>query len=104
MVDCRWAGLVLRYITRLGNLAIVLAILADGLAAVPTLVKAYVAPESENYIGFLASAGSAAITLLTVKAWTFATFGFPLYIFVLGVALTALIKFRLGRRLSPEYA
>jgi hypothetical protein len=61
------AGLGLWCVTRAGNMAIVFAILADGLAAIPTLVKAYVAPESESYLGFLAFAASAAITLLTVS-------------------------------------
>lgn len=98
------AGLCLWYVTRVGNVAIVFAILADGLAAVPTLVKAYVAPESESYVGFLAFAVSAAITLLTVSTWNFASYGFPLYICAICLVLTVLIKFRLGRLVSPRYA
>ena len=98
------AGLGLWYLTRAGDVAIVFAILADGLAAVPTLIKAAVAPESENYLGFLAFTISAAITLLTVSVWNFATYGFPLYLCLIGLLLTALIKFRLGRLLRPRYA
>ena len=97
-------GLFLWYLTRIGDVAIAFAILADGLAAVPTLAKAYVAPESESYVGFLSSAISAVITLLTVTTWTFANYGFPLYICIIALFLTILVKFRLGRRWSLRYA
>jgi len=40
-------GLVLWMITKVGNVAIFFSIVADGLAAVPTLVKAYKYPDTE---------------------------------------------------------
>jgi hypothetical protein len=98
------AGLGLWYVTRIGNVAIVFAILADGLAAVPTLVKAYRAPESESWVPFLAFSASAAITLLTISSWNFATYGFPVYLLGIGLVLTSLIKFRLGRLVNPNFA
>lgn len=98
------AGLALWYVTRTGNVAIALSIIADALAAVPTLVKAYVAPESESSIGFLASGISGAITLLTLTAWDFAGYGFPLYICVMSLVLAATIKLRPARLLSRGYA
>jgi hypothetical protein len=98
------AGLCLWYLTGAGNIAIVAALAADGLAAVPTLIKAYVAPQSESSIGFLAFATSAGITLLTISDWSFATYAFPLYIFVLGLCLVALIRFRPARLFGQRYA
>ena len=90
-------GLFLWYLTKDGNFAIFFAILADGAAAVPTLVKSYRFPETENYHVYLAAAISAAITLLTINVWDFAHFGFPLYILVLCAIFVFLIKFRSGK-------
>lgn len=98
------AGLALWALTRSGNVAIAFGMLADALAAVPTLVKAYVAPESESCATYLGSALSAAITLLTVTAWSFATYAFPAYILGIGMLLTVLIRFRLGPLMSPQFA
>lgn len=84
-------ALVAWKITGVGNIAIGLSIVADLLAATPTIVKAYKYPKTEHYTIFLFGAISALITLLTIKQWTFAQYGFPLYIAVVCVALVALI-------------
>ncbi len=89
-------GLFLWYVTRNGNFAIFFSILADGMAAVPTLVKSYSFPETENYHVYLTAAISAAITFLTIDTWNFAHFGFPLYILILCTIFVFLIKFRAG--------
>ena len=65
-----------------GDLAIALSILADTLAGLPTALKAWKHPETEASSAFFFGTCSAAITLLTIKTWTFATYGFPAYIFV----------------------
>lgn len=90
-------GILLWYITKTGNTAIVFSILADGLAAIPTVVKSYLAPETEDYKVYFLGASSAAITLLTIKTWNFAYLGWPLYVLVLTLFLTVLIKFKLGK-------
>jgi len=87
-------GLLLWLITRHGNVAIFFSILADGLAALPTVVKSYHHPETESYLVYLNGAISAAITLLTINNWTFANYGFPLYILVICAILFVLIKLR----------
>ena len=94
------AGLGLWYVTRQGDLAIVFSILADALAAVPTLVKAVRAPESESYIGFLGFGVSGAITLLALRRWTFANYAFPLYICLLCLLLASLVRLRPQRLLG----
>jgi hypothetical protein len=65
-----------------GNLAILLSILADFLAAIPTIRKAYRYPHSEHAIAFLSGVAGATITLLTIKGedWGFASAAFPAYI------------------------
>jgi hypothetical protein len=84
---CLWG------ITRIGNLAIVLSIASDALAALPTVIKAYREPASENARAFLFSASSALITLLTITSWNFAVYAFPLYICIVSFLLFILISF-----------
>ncbi len=85
-------ALILWGITRTGNIAIALSIMADGLAAVPTVIKAYRRPDTENS-SFIFGAISAAITLLTIQNWTFAQYGFPIYILLICTLLFTLIRF-----------
>lgn len=96
------AGLLLWYVTRVGNIAIAFSIAADALAALPTLRKAYHAPETENYHGFLTAAVSGVITLLTIKTWNVQTYAFPLYIVLVCMVLVVTIKFRVGRLISSQ--
>lgn len=92
-------GLALWWITQVGNLAILFSIASDGLAGVPTIMKSYRAPETENYWTYLLNSIGGAITLLTIKNWDFAHYGFPLYILVGGATLFVLIKFKLGKKI-----
>lgn len=89
-------GLILWAVTRHGNIAILFAIIADGLAALPTIVKSYRAPETENYWVFLAAMVSAGITLLTITMWNFEHYAFPVYILAVCTILFVLIKFKVG--------
>lgn len=91
-------ALILWGLTGDGNIAIALSIGADSLAAIPTVIKAYREPETEHSDVFRNGAISAIITLLTIKTWTFANFGFALYILLICVVLYALIRFKLGKR------
>ena len=97
-------GIILWRITGEGNLAILLAILADGFAGLPTIVKAYYEPTTEDYKAYLFSMLSAIITLLTIDQWTFAHWGFPAYIFGICAVIFVLVRFKLGLRLRKIYA
>ena len=97
-------GIILWLVLKDGNFAIFFAILADGLAAVPTIVKSFHFPETENYIAFLTAAISAAITLLTIQIWDFAHYGFPIYILFIATILFLLIKFKLGKYITAKVA
>lgn len=96
-------GILLWYITQVGNIAIVMSIIADALAAIPTIVKSYHAPETEDYKIYFLGAISAAITLLTIKIWSFAYFGWPLYTLILITFMAILIRFKLGKVLSRKF-
>lgn len=93
-------GLCLWLITRHGDLAIIFAIVADGLAALPTVVKSWRHPSTESHHVYLAACISSSLTLLTIDNWTFANYGFPIYIFVICFLLFLLIKFELGVKIS----
>lgn len=97
-------GLGLWAITGEGNLAIFFAILADGLAALPTVVKSYIAPKTENWFLYFLAVISAIITLLTIDKWTFAYWGFPVYILAICIVITILVKFELGKKISIKSA
>jgi hypothetical protein len=86
-------AVVLWRVTDSGNVAILFSIIADGMAAIPTITKAYRYPETESPRVFLFGAISAGITLLTVKTWTFASWGFPAYILVCCLLIAALATF-----------
>lgn len=93
-------GLILWFFTREGNFAILFSLIADGLAAVPTIVKSFNFPETESHWFYLSSVISSIITLLSITTWNFAHYGFPLYIFVVNLILFTLIKFRIGKKFA----
>lgn len=90
-------ALVLWFATGTGTVAIVFSILADLIAGIPTLIKAFNQPETEHHSVFRNGALSAAITLLTLKTWTVASAAFAMYIFVICAVLYVLIRFKIGK-------
>lgn len=93
-------GLILWYITKTGNIAIFFSILSDGLAAMPTIIKSFKDPSSENWVLYFTNSLSALITLFTIKIWNFQTFGFPLYIFLCSGFIAFLVRSRVGEKLK----
>ncbi|HEX2869527.1 MAG TPA: hypothetical protein VHO03_20960 [Ignavibacteriales bacterium] len=93
-------GLILWLITKVGNIAISFSILADGLAAVPTIVKAYKYPDTEAAWPWLAAPLGIVLTLLTLTELTFANSGFIIYILVLNLLIFSLVQFRIGEKLG----
>ena len=92
-------GLILWMITKVGNVAIFFSIVADGFAAVPTIVKAYKYPDTELAWPWIATSFGVVLTLLTIKGLTFANSGFIVYIFLLDTLIFSLVQFRVGERL-----
>jgi len=92
-------GLILWMITKVGNVAIFFSIVADGFAAVPTIVKAYKYPDTELAWPWIATSFGVVLTLLTIKGLTFANSGFIIYIFLLDTLIFSLVQFRVGERL-----
>lgn len=95
-------GLMLWLITKEGNIAIFFSIVSDGFAALPTIIKSYKAPETENATAYLMSGLNGLITSLTIKQWTFAYYSFPLYLVLCNGILYALIQFKLGKHFQKH--
>jgi hypothetical protein len=92
------AGLALWLITKVGNVAIFFSIVADGFAAVPTLVKAWKFPHTEIAWPWIATVFGVVLTLLTLTTFTFANCGFIMYILVVNLIIYILVKFRPGEK------
>ena len=90
-------ALALWALTSDADLAILLSIIADFLAGLPTLAKAYVAPYSENQTIFVCTCIGAAVVLATIDKWTFAEVAFPLWIFLFTLAFVVVLAVRGGR-------
>jgi hypothetical protein len=86
-------ALVAWRITGKGTVAIAFSLLADLMAALPTLRKAYGQPHTETWLAFLCSGISALITLLTISDWNFSVAAFPCYILTMSTVLFVLVRF-----------
>lgn len=95
-------GIIAWALTRTGNIAILFSVLADGLALLPTLVKSWKEPETENYVVFMNGAISAIITLLALKTYNFEHVAFPVYILAACSLLFVLIKFKVGPTITKS--
>jgi hypothetical protein len=93
-------GLALWLITKVGNVAIFFSIVADGLAAIPTLVKAYKYPDTEMAWPWMATVVGVVLTLLTLSTFTFANCGFILYILAVNTLIYIFVQFRIGEKLQ----
>lgn len=95
-------GLFLWYITKNGNIAIIFALLADGLASLPTIVKTYHYPETEYRWAYFTSAISGTVTLLTINTWNLAYYGFPISVVITNMLIFSLAQFKLGKRFANQ--
>jgi hypothetical protein len=86
------AAIVLWLLTRDAAVAIILSIIADALAAIPTLVKSWHEPETENLGPYLAGFTSQLTAIAAFKLFTFSEMAFPLYLLIINAALVLVIK------------
>lgn len=85
-------ALALWLLTGNGLVAIVFSIVADFTAGLPTLIKGYKAPETENISAFVVGIIASLIALATISTWSLATYLFPLYILLDSTLLCLTIK------------
>lgn len=95
-------GLILWIITKVGNIAILFAILSDGLAALPTAIKSYYYPKSESDTAYWGQSINGGIALLIIPKWDFQHYSFPLYLLLMGIVVIILIRFNVRKILSRK--
>lgn len=83
-------GIILWQITDNGNLAIVLALLADFAVTLPTISKSLADPESESPVAYGISTVGFFVAILAVQSWTFAGSATVMYLFATQLLLTVL--------------
>lgn len=95
---CSLLALILWWITKESYIAILFAIIADGFAAVPTIIKSWKFPDTESVETYLGALFSALTSFLALKKFTFTEIAFPLYlVIVCSIIITGIYK---GGRLS----
>lgn len=83
--------------TQEGILAIMLSILADFFASIPTIVKAYKYPHTEVAWPWLTPSIGVFITFLTMKEFTFTNSAFISYVFFVNIFIYLLVRFPKAR-------
>jgi hypothetical protein len=73
-------ALLLWAITKEPFIAILFAILSDGFAAVPTLIKLWKHPETEHPSPYLTGLFSSLMSFTVIKSWAFVEVAFPIYL------------------------
>ena len=88
-------SLILWGITKDPNVAILFAILADLLAAIPTLIKAWHHPETETGWAYILYMLNQITGLIAMNRWDFSESAFGIYLLAINICLAAVIY---GRR------
>ena len=96
-------GIILWAITDNPNLALLFALLADLLAGLPTMIKAYRHPHSESRIAYAISFVGFGISFLSVQTYDFENTAFVAYVTITN-GLLALLASRGRKTPSPDGA
>lgn len=84
-------ALLLRRITKEPAIATIFAILSDGFAAIPTLVKGWKYPETETVLGFVGGLFSSFTAIFAFRSSNFTEIAFPIYLMVMNILLISSI-------------
>ncbi len=83
-------SVVVWQVTNIPNIAYTFALLADLLVALPTVLKTYQSPETENWKAYGVSALGFLLAVLAVREWTYDNYAFVVYLFLLNLGLAVL--------------
>lgn len=75
-------------------LAVLFAVAADAVAALPTIVKAWRRPDSENVLFYVLVGVGATITLMTISSWEPHAWAFAVYQLTICLLLSAIVATR----------
>jgi hypothetical protein len=77
-----------------GVLATIFAILADGIAFIPTYVKSWKNPETETLSSYYSGSLNGLLNIFTTRALTFSSIGFALYLFLGNLVEIAIVLYK----------
>lgn len=80
-------ALVLYILTHNLSISILFAILSDGLAAIPTIMKSWKFPSTETSILYTTGIINSVIGLLIIKNWIFPIYSFSVYIILINTII-----------------
>lgn len=69
------------------GISILFAILSDGFAAIPTLIKSWKFPETETFAVYLPGIINNILGLLIIKNWIFSIYSFSIYFIIINLAI-----------------
>jgi len=95
-------GLIVWAASSNNTAALIAFVVADAFATIPTLMKSWLAPQSETTAVYLASVVSSAMVLATVLVWTSAAVAFALWLAAINFLLVILISSRIGPRVRAS--
>lgn len=84
-------ALILWILTRDTVISVIFAILADGFAAIPTLIKSWKFPETEKGLTYLPGVINNTIGLFITKNWIFSIYSLYIYFILMNLALVVII-------------
>jgi hypothetical protein len=80
-------ALILYIFTHNLGISILFAILSDGLASIPTIIKSWNFPETENWGPYFLPIFSNIAGLLIIKDWSFSIYSFGVYFLILDATI-----------------
>ncbi len=86
-----FVAILLWAVTRKPGMAVLFAILSDGLAALPTLIKAWQFPKTESGIVYTTALFNIMTSFAAIQNYTFPEIGFPIYNTLLNIALSLVV-------------
>jgi hypothetical protein len=96
-------ALILWGVTKDPNVAIFFSIVADLLAAIPTLIKAWRHPETESGLIFILAELNQITGFIAMKEWSFSESAFGVYLFTINICLiTAIYRKKIMQRFKKK--
>ncbi|HUD06961.1 MAG TPA: hypothetical protein VMR34_03680 [Candidatus Saccharimonadales bacterium] len=84
-------ALILLVATGNGLLALVLSIIADMFASLPTIIKSYKHPQTETTVSYGIEIAASIIVILTIHHWIFVNYIFAIYILLSNIMFVAVL-------------
>ncbi|MFA6353873.1 MAG: hypothetical protein WCW93_02990 [Candidatus Paceibacterota bacterium] len=80
-------ALIIYVFTHNLGISIIFAILSDGLAGIPTIIKSWKFPETETAAVYAVSIFNNILALFIIKSWVFSIYSFNIYLILLNIVI-----------------